>query len=172
MKLEGKINNISYDIANDNTRIEFVIPRDITSSLEKYIGLEVNLELKKGKRSNNANAYLWVLIGELQQKLKIPKEEIYTKYVRECGVYDVYCTKNEAVEAFKEWWHDRGLGWVCDTQPSKFEGFTNIFAYRGTSDYDKEQMSVILSNVVEDCIEQDIPTQKQEDIDRLIEEWK
>ena len=46
--------------------------------------------------------YMWTLLGELQEKLKIPKEEIYQKYVRECGVYEVIPIRNEAIPKFTE----------------------------------------------------------------------
>lgn len=171
MKLETELLNLRYDFIRKGTVLEFFVPEDISSSLEKYLGSQVNLELKKAKRSNEANGYLWVLIGELQQKLKIPKEEIYTQYVRDCGVYDVYCMQDKAVDKFIECWHEQGLGWVCETMPSKVEGCTNIFAYRGTSDYDKEQMSTLLSQVVQDCIDQGIPTKPKDEIDALLKEF-
>ena len=114
--------------------------------------------------------YAWILLGELQEKLKIPKEEIYQKYVRECGVYEVIPIRNEAVPKFTESWRKNGLGWVCETTSSKLNGYTNVIAYYGTSVYNKEEMAVLLGSIVEDCIDQGIPTKRKEEIDNLLEE--
>lgn len=98
MKLDAKLVNMHYDFAQKGTKIEFLTYGNILSLLEEFNGKEVNLEIKKGdKRSTNANAYLWVLLGELQRKLRIPKEELYRKYVRECGIYQVIPTRNDLV---------------------------------------------------------------------------
>lgn len=169
---EVMIENITYDMAHKCTKFEFSYSGDITSSLEEMVGKKLNLELKKaGKRSNNANRYLWSLLGELQAKLRIPKEEIYRHYIYGCGVYSIYCMQNEAVEDFKKIWCSRGLGWVTDETPSKIQGCTNVLAYKGTSEYNRDEMSVLLSQVVEDCEEQGIPTKRQEEIESLLKDW-
>jgi hypothetical protein len=116
--------------------------------------------------------YLWVLLGELQEKLKIPKEEIYRQYIYGCGSYDVYCMKNDALDSFIKYWTSLGLGWVVDTTTSKLEGCTNVLAYKGTSEYTKEEMSVLLGQVVKDCQDQGIPTKREEEIESLLESWK
>lgn len=111
-----------------------------------------------------------MLLGELQEKLRIPKEDLYRQYIYGCGSYEVLPIKNEAVLKFIESWQHNGLGWVCDTTKSKLEGYTNVLAYYGTSTYTKDEMSVLLSQVVDDCVAQGIPTKKKEDINKLLEE--
>ena len=64
-----------------------------------------------------------------------------------------------------------GYGWVCDTTKSKLKGYTNVLAYYGTSTYTKEEMQVLLGQVVDDCIDQGIPTKRKEDIEKLLEEY-
>lgn len=174
MKLDAKLVNMHYDFAQKGTKIEFLTYGNILSLLEEFNGKEVNLEIKKGdKRSTNANAYLWVLLGELQRKLRIPKEELYRKYVRECGIYQVIPTRNDLVERFIiDVWAKKGLGWVCETTPSKIKGYTNVLAYFGTSIYTKEEMAVILDQVVQDCKELNIPTKPQEEINGLLKKME
>lgn len=95
---------------------------------------------------------------------------MYRQYIYGCGSYEVLPIKNEAVLKFIESWQHNGLGWVCDTTKSKLEGYTNVLAYYGTSTYTKDEMSVLLSQVVDDCVAQGIPTKKKEDINKLLEE--
>lgn len=173
MKIDSKLVNISYDFAQKRTKFEFNSYGDITSSLEELLNKNVALEIKsQGKRTTTANSYCWVLLGELQEKLGIPKEEIYREYVRHCGIYEVVPIKNEAVSKFTESWQKNGLGWITDTVDSKLDGYTNVIAYYGTSVYNKREMAVLLSQIVDDCVEQGIPTKKKEDIDSLLEELK
>ena len=92
---------------------------------------KLNIELKKyrKKRSLDSNAYAWVLLGELQNVLNIPKEEIYRDLIRNIGSYEVIPVKNEAVERFRQAWSKNGLGWITETTKSKLEGFTNVITY-------------------------------------------
>ena len=171
MKLEAKLVNMSYDFLQKGTKFEFFCFGDETGSLEKYLGKKTNIELKGEKRSLNSNGYLWSLLGELQEKLRIPKEDIYRQYIYGCGAYEVVPIKDEAVSRFIESWQHNGLGWLCDTTKSKLKGYTNVLAYYGTSTYTKEEMQVLLSQVVDDCIDQGIPTKRKEDIEKLLEEY-
>lgn len=173
MKLDAKFTNMHYDFEKKGTVLEFLTYGNILPMLEENFGTninEVSLEIKKqDKRSNNANAYLWTLLGELQRKLRTPKEELYRKYIRECGTYQVLPVRNDAVERFiVDVWAKNGLGWVCDTTPSKIDGYTNVIAYYGTSVYTREEMAVLLDNVIEDCVELKIPTKPKEEIDTLL----
>ena len=56
------------------------------------------------KRSLDSNAYAWVLLGKLQDKLHIPKEDIYKDLIKHIGSYEVIPIKNEAVEKFRQAW--------------------------------------------------------------------
>lgn len=172
MKIDATLFNIGYDFAQKRTKFEFYSYGDITSPLEEYLDKNVSLDLKREKRSKDANGMLWSLLGALQNKLQIPKEEIYREYIHRCGVYDVVPIKNEALERFKDVWQSNGLGYVCDTTPSKLDGYTNVIAYYGTSTYSKDEMATLLDQVVQDCIEQGIPTKRKEEIDSILEEWK
>lgn len=172
MKTEAKLENMHYDFARKGTKFEFFCYGDITEGLQEFLGLETNVELYKDKRSLNANGYLWTLLGQLQEKLRIPKEELYRNYIYTCGAYDVYCMQDCAVDTFKKSWSSNGLGWVTEEIKSKIPGCTNIMAYRGTSDYSKEEMAVILDQVVQDCIAQGIPVKREEELKGLLEKWK
>lgn len=134
---------------------------------------KLNIELKKyrKKRSNDANAYAWVLLGELQNVLSIPKEEIYRDLIKNIGSYEIIPVKNEAVERFRQAWSKNGLGWVTDTTKSKLEGFTNVVAYYGSSTYNTKEMSRLIELLIEECKQFGIETKPQAEIDSLLKEW-
>ena len=125
----------------------------------------------KRRRSLDSNAYAWVLIGKLQDKLHIPKEDIYKSLIKEIGSYEVIPVKNEAVERFRQAWSKNGLGWITETTKSKLEGFTNIIAYYGTSSYNSAEMSRLINLIVQECKQQDIETMTPNELKSLLESW-
>lgn len=118
-------------------------------------------EIKKvsAKRSLDQNAYMWVLLQRLAEKLNIAKEEVYREIIRDCGQFDVLCIKDNALDRFIEYWGKQGIGWVCDTDTSKIKGCTNVICYYGTSTYTTEEMKRILDTVIEECKEFNINTE-------------
>lgn len=125
----------------------------------------------KEKRSLDANAYAWVLLGKLQDKLHIPKEEIYKDLIRNIGSYEVIPIKNEAVNKFRQAWNNKGLGWITETTKSKLEGYTNVLAYYGSSIYDTKEMSRFIELIIQECEQLDIETKSRAELDALLKEW-
>ena len=126
----------------------------------------------KQKRSLDSNAYCWVLLGKLQDKLKISKEDIYKALIKEIGSYEVIPVKNDAVTRFRQAWSKNGLGWITETTKSKLEGFTNVIAYYGSSSYNTEEMTRLIELIIQECRQLDIETKTKAEIDSLLENWE
>ena len=126
------------------------------------------------KRSLDANAYCWQLLGKLSGKLGLPPEEIYRHAIRDVGDnYEVMPVRNDALERWKAIWQANGLGWLCETiGPSKLEGFTNCRNFYGSSVYDRAQMGRLIEIIVQECKEQGIETLSERELSLLTEEWK
>lgn len=124
------------------------------------------------RRSLDANAYCWVLIGMIAEKTGVSNSEVYRAAIKEVGGnYDVVCVKSEAVEALCNGWSRNGLGWQTDTMPSKIDGCTNVVLYYGSSTYDVAQMSRLINIIVQDCAELGIETRSPEEIESLLSSW-
>nr|DAL05942.1 MAG TPA: NinB protein [Caudoviricetes sp.] len=174
MKSIGTIEDISIDYKTQKPKILLVLnERESLSSIEELKEDKLSIEIKKykNKRSLDANAYMWVLISKLEEKLNISKDIIYKDAIRNIGVYEVIPVKNEAVERFIEAWTKNGLGWVCETTKSKLEGYTNILAYYGSSAYNTAEMSRLIDFVVQECKQLNIETMTPEQLNILKEEW-
>lgn len=173
MKYLGEIKDISLDIQTRMPQITFLLNSNDIIRLEELKGLKLNLDITKyyNKRSLDANAYMWVLIGEIKKVLNIPKEEIYKDLIKNIGDYEVIPIKDEAVERFRTAWSKNGLGWVTETTKSKLEGYTNVITYYGSSTYDTKSMARLIDLVVQECRQLDIETEPQEKIDNLIKMW-
>lgn len=148
-----------------NKQLIINVPLDTEIKEDK----KYDLTEHKEKRSKNANSYLWELLGKLQDKLIIPKEDLYKNYIREIGAFDTLAIKNEAVETFIKEWNARGLGYQVETITSN-EMVTELAIYYGSSAYNTKQMSNLIELVVEDCEEQGIETKSADEIRSMIGE--
>ena len=143
----------------------------ITWLLEQDNTKKYEVKEYKEKRSLDANAYAWVLLEKLQDRLHIPKEDIYRDLIRNIGSYEVVPIKNEALSKFKQAWSKNGLGWITDTTKSKLEGYTNVIAYYGSSIYNTKEMSGFIELIIQECEQLHIETRSKEEIDSLLESW-
>ena len=173
MKTVGKLLKIEKDLQRNGTKFTIFVEGNILPSLEKLIDQKLNIDLKRWykKRSLDSNAYMWELLGELQDYLSIPKEELYKEYIRRIGDYETIPVKNIALNKFTRAWKREGLGWFCETTPSRHEGYTNVLAYYGSSSYDNKQMTRLIHEVVDDCRKAGIETRSDADIQSLLNEW-
>lgn len=170
----GKIKDIDIDYKTHKAKISLLLDTkqlDIVEELKNADKLNIELKKYRKKRSLDSNAYAWVLLGELQEILSVPKEEIYKDLIKNIGSYEVLPVKNEAVEKFRQAWSKNGLGWVTETTKSKLEGFTNVIAYYGSSTYNTKEMARLIDLIVTECKQFNIETKTQAEIDSLLKEW-
>lgn len=151
-----------------NTQTLFQIYDDLKSAEN----LSIKIGKFKQKRSLDANAYCWVMISKLAEKLNIPKTDIYRAAIREIGGNsDIVCVQDKAVDSLCDGWERNGIGWQTETMPSKIEGCTNVVLYYGSSTYDKAQMSRLINNIVEECRQLGIETKSEAEVNSLLRQW-
>lgn len=178
METTGTIEQISTDFKNNQTILTLKLNSNELMSLEKLKDSKVNIEVKKWyqKRKLDCNAYMWLLIQKIAEKISTPdtvvrKEDIYRDAIKEVGAYQIVPIKNDAVEEWIRVWQTNGIGWVCDTQPSKLEGFTNVMCYHGSSVYNQKEMNRLVDIIKEECRNLEIETMPPDELDALLKEW-
>ena len=125
----------------------------------------------KLKRSLNANAYCWVLINKIADVIKSTKEEVYREYIKNKGIFRLITMNKDATNTFIKVWQEKGLGWICDTSESKYEGMVDVVAYYGTSSYNTKQMANFIDYVVDEAKNLGIETLPPDEIERLKSLW-
>lgn len=129
---------------------------------------EYEIKEHKEKRSLDANAYCWILCKKIADKLHITKEEVYRKNIKEMGKYEIIPIKNTAVSTFINAWTKKGIGWMCESfSKSKYDGFTNLIAYYGSSVYDSKEMALLLDSIVQEAQSLDIETLTPDELTNL-----
>ena len=116
--------------------------------------LEIVVKPFKPKRSLDANALLWAVLGKLAPALRTRPDDLYRKYIREIGTFDTLKLHQIAYDKFSANWASRGLGWqteiaeVCESDRTYI-----IKAYYGSSAYNSEEMARFIDYIREDAEE-------------------
>lgn len=154
--------------------VSFLTSEDIRSLYEdlKDKDIEVTAKRYRKRRSLSANAYAWVLIDQVATKMYLPKETVYKSYIENIGGNTGTLTiEDEAVDMFCRSWESRGLGWLTETSPSGWGGYTDIIFYYGSSVFNTEQMARFIDLIIQDCRSLNIETKDPNDIASLLEAW-
>lgn len=125
-------------------------------------------EVKKSKkrRSMNANSYCWLLISKISEIVKSSKEEIYVEMLRKYGqqmmIPTLPNTKPDGYFKYYEFYEKGKLnGKECDWYK----------IYKGSSQYDSKEMSVLIDGIVSEAKELGIVTLDELEIEKMVDEW-
>lgn len=133
---------------------------------------DLHIDTHKTARSLDANAYCWVLMGQIAEKVGTKKEAVYKDEILNLGGnYDTVCVQQKAVDALCKHWQHKGLGWLTETFDSKLPGCVNVNLYYGSSSYDVQTMNRLIDNVVQDAQALGIETKTPRELALLKEDW-
>lgn len=121
---------------------------------------------KHTRRSKDANSFLWVLCTKIGDKLRISKEEVYLNMLKSYGQ-----SIKLPVRHGQEPYHITKYYEMIGT--SKLNGIDAdwyIF-YKGSSQYNKKEMSILLDGVIQECANLQIPTITDEELEKLKGSW-
>lgn len=144
----------------------------VAGELDPQKKYTVTIKEFRKKRSLDANAYAWVLMNKLADKLGMGVRDLYRHYIPDIPENSqVVCVPTEAVEKLQSGWEHNGIGWCSDTLKSKLPGCTNVVLYYGSSTFDQKQMGVLLDLIIEDCKQVGVEYLTPEELERLKGEW-
>lgn len=177
MKLTAGIKNIRFEPGRLVITYPATFEQDM-GRLAAYIGSgkKVSIEIKRERRSVDANAYCWVLCQKLAEKLSddgtlYTKEQVYRYAIKQVTQPSHTLVEDRAVEAYIRAWGKNGIGWVAETVgEAALRGYTMVAVYQGSSTYDSKQMSRLIDFLVDACREQGIETREPGYIDALLKD--
>lgn len=120
-------------------------------------------------RSKDANALLWVCLGQIAQVLRADKWDIYLMMLKRYGQYAYICAKPHTIGMLKKQW--REVEEVGDIYVNG-EKAVQLLCYYGSSTYDTKQFSILLDGVISEMKEMGLQTPTSEEMRRSLEEWE
>ncbi|MBO5837299.1 MAG: hypothetical protein J6Q92_05340 [Oscillospiraceae bacterium] len=153
---------IFTDVSLEAGKLIISVPPDQMGAAYSFIRKKKNkryaLTIKEHnrKRSTDANAKLWAILGEMSTVLHIPPEEIYQGYIPDVGGnYWIIPVKVDAIGKVSEDWCRGHIGRMVDDMgpcmSKDLQGYHNLKLYRGSSEYDSATFSRLLELVMQDC---------------------
>lgn len=161
--MQGEL--IKAEKVGDALKIIAVV-QDMPPLLDKVVklsGKEVEIIIKepREKRSLDANAYFWVIVGKIADKLRASKEEIYFKLLKDYG-QSVTITVRKGYDISKA-----GFKYYEVLKDGLINGkeFTAYRVFIGSSQYSKQEMSVLIDGAVQEAKELGIEVELESLID-------
>lgn len=149
---------------DDTGKIEKFLP--LIFRLDKDTVYDVKIDKHREKRSLNANAYLWKLVTEIGNVLNKSKEEVYLQMLIDYGQSEMVSILSEIdVKGYFKYYKLAGTSLLNGKE------FNHYKVYKGSSEYDTKEMSILLNGVVQEAKNLGIKTKDDIEVERLVEEW-
>lgn len=119
------------------------------------------------KRSLSANAYAWALINKIADALRKSKEEVYLQMLKDYGQSEfVSVLSSIDVKGYFKYYEEYGKGHVEGRE------FTHYKVYKGSSEFDSKEMSVLIDGIIQEARQLGIETITPAEKERMIREME
>lgn len=175
MKFTGKIQNIAKDWQTGQFNITFSVnePAAISevNSIKDCEKLSIEAVKFRNKRSLDANALLWLCLGQIAAAMNPPvdKWEVYLEMLKRYGKYTYICVKPTVVDAVKAQWRESEVIGEIDINGKKA---VQMLCYFGSSTYNTKEFSELLEGVISEMAEMEIPTPTSQEMERALKQWE
>lgn len=134
-------------------------------SMDRSKIYDISIKEHKEKRSLNANAYLWSLVGKIAEASWPPmdKEMVYLEMLKAYGQSELITVKNEVpIEKYFKYYEEIKKG----------DKFTAYKVYQGSSSYDTQEMAKLIDGVVMEAKNLGLETMTPAQISVLKNAWE
>ena len=182
MKMTGFLRGLSLNWQTRSPEITLEVSGE-AEDIEKLKDKKLTVELKqyREKRSLDANAYYWVLVGNLAGVFGQSNAWMHNYLLRrygqimvidDQGVYTVLPDTDEAQKAIDEaeTYHLKPTSQVKPGKGGKM--YRTYMMLRGSSDYDSKEMSTLINGLVEECRAVGIETLPPAELERMMESYE
>ena len=171
LEVTGTIKGVSIDFETNKARVVLEINEksDFFTEYEKLKEKKLFIMLKKhfNKRSLDANAYAWKLITEIANVLRMSKEDVYLMMLKRYGQSELISVLSHIpLQGFVKYFEEAG--------ESELNGktFKHYKIYKGSSEYDTREMSILIDGIVSEAKELGIQTDTPEQIREMMRRYE
>lgn len=124
------------------------------------------IKVYKNRRSKNANAYAWSLVDRIASKVRKSKQEVYEQMLKDYGQSEIVSVLSDIdVSGYFQYYE------VAGTSDLRGRPFTHYRVFKGSSEYDTHEMSVLIDGIVQEAKNLGIETLKPVELQRLKDSW-
>lgn len=172
MEFTGTIKSINNDFITGDLTITFSVnEKSVLTEYEKIKDckkLKVKVEKYREKRSLDANAFLWKMLGEISAVLRTDNWSVYLQMLKRYGKYTYIAVKPSVVDAVKKQWREvEEIGEVEIGGQKAIQ----LLCYFGSSTMDTKEFSILLDGVIGEARELGIDTISDTELKLLVENY-
>ena len=171
---KARLVDVSTDYMTGRFRLTFEMESFLPAMVDriKECCLRLTIRKWKNKRSLDANAFMWVILGQMAQILATSPEELYEEMLQRYGILDsdengyVVITVRadiDMVSRAKDHWK-----YYRTSEDGSWKFWIRL---KGTSEYDSAEMAYFIERVVEEAQELGIDTSTPDERARLAALW-
>jgi len=168
----GNIQNLAIDFKTGKAVLTLVIneKNDAGKCFDELHGIEkiaVKIDKYRVKRSLNANAYAWLLIGKIADIHRASKEEIYLYMLKHYGQSEIISVLSHIpLAGLVKYYEEVG--------ESNLNGkdFKHYKIFKGSSEFDTREMSIFIDGIVTEAQELGIQTKTPAELAELKSLWE
>ena len=171
-ELTGKIKDLNIDYRTGEALLTLSVAQKQSAmncydELHDTDKLSIKIDQHREKRSLNANNYAWKLLTEIGNKLKISKEDAYFKALKDYGQSEMISVKAHIkLDQYIKYYEEVGESTLNGTL------FKHYKVYKGSSEFDKQEMSIFIDGVVQEAENLGIDVRTPDEIARLKSLWE
>lgn len=172
IKIEDMGETLSVTFVTDRDEIENA--HAIADALQSGSEYELYIKRCSKNKTADANAYAWKLISLISAEIGLTPVEVYQQQIMDMYCYrDVLIKDSDIPEEISDW-RKQGIGWLCEiVGPSnQHEGYSWLRKYRGSSSFNRTEMSHFIDNIVYEARELGIQTEPPVKINNLKVGWQ
>lgn len=141
-------------IGNSKQLIQWLFDQDKNKLFE--------IKEHKEKRSLNANALFWNLVGKIADAIRSSKDEVYLLMLKRYGQSEkVYISKDVDITGYFKYFEASG----------EYGNMREYTIFKGSSEYNTEEMSILIDGVISEAKELGIETLPPWEIERMVQRW-
>lgn len=171
IELTGKIEALNFDFVTGKAKLTLEVNEKQTAKqmfdeLRGCEKLSISIKKYRKKRSLNANSLCWKLCTEIANILRSNKDNIYIEMLKRYGQSEVVSVRADIdVSGYFKYYDVFGTGYVNGNE------FTHYRVYKGSSEYDTREMSILLDGIVDEAKALGIEVMTEQELSLIKSEW-
>lgn len=144
-----------------------ILANQITDAVKDGKDYIVEFKEHRKKRSLNANSYMWVLVNEIANRMRLPKDKVYLQMLKDYGQKSAISAISQSdIKGFFKYYEEFGSSTLHGKE------FTHYYIYKGSSEMNSLEMAILIDGVVQEAQNLGIETMTPDELANMVSLWR